>query len=185
MSESVICAVERVEKPNKVRRQGFIPGVIYGKDMKATSIKLDQKELRKLLQKHTKSTRVSVKLGSEVKHCIIKEIQKDSINGQILHVELQTVRSDDIIRLKVPVVYHGKEKLAIRNQLLQEQISEVEIMGKAADIPEFVSIDVGDKQVGDKITVKDIGLGNGIKVLEEEDVIFGVISEIKEYGEAS
>lgn len=82
MSEFVICAVERAEKPNKVRKQGFIPGVVYGKDIKSTSIKLDQKEYKKLLQGHAKNTKVRVKLGNEVKHCIIKEVQKDSVNGQ-------------------------------------------------------------------------------------------------------
>jgi len=66
MSESVIYAAERTEKPNKVRKQGFIPGVVYGKDFKSTSIKLDQKEFKKLLQGHTKNTKVKVKLGNMV-----------------------------------------------------------------------------------------------------------------------
>ncbi|MDD4570627.1 MAG: 50S ribosomal protein L25 [Tepidanaerobacteraceae bacterium] len=185
MSESVICAVERAEKPNKVRKQGFIPGVVYGKDIKSTSIKLDQKEYKKLLQGHAKNTKVRVKLGNEVKHCIIKEVQKDSVNGQILHVELQTIHSDDIIRLKVPIVFHGKEKLAIKQQLLQELIPEVEIMGKVADMPEFVCIDVGNRKLGDKITVKDIQIGNGIKIIDDESEILAVITAIKEYSEAS
>ena len=46
MSEPVIIVSERFEKPNKVRKQGFIPGVVYGKDIKSTSIKLNQKEYK-------------------------------------------------------------------------------------------------------------------------------------------
>jgi len=181
MSESVIYAIERTENPNKARKQGFIPGVIYGKDTKSTSIKLKQKEFNKLLQGHAKNTRLKVKLGDEVKHCVIKEIQKDFVSGKIIHVDLQAVRGNDIIRLRVPIVYHGKEKLGARQQLLQELISEVDIVGKAADLPEFVSIDVGEKNVGDKITVKDIQIGNGIKIEKDEDEILAVVTPIKEY----
>jgi len=185
MSESIICAIERTEKPNKARKQGFIPGVVYGKDMASKSVKLEQKELKRLLQGHTKNTKVGVKIGNEVKQCIIKEVQKDPVNGQILHVEMQTIHNDDLIRLKLPIVFHGKEKLSGRQQLVQEYISEVEVMGKADIIPEFVSVDVGDRKSGDKITVKDIRVGDGIKVLDNESEIFAVITAIKEYSEAS
>lgn len=186
MSESVvICAAERTEKPNKVRKQGFIPGIVYGKDIKPISVKLDQKEFKKFLQGHAKNSKARVKLGSEVKHCIIKEIQKDFISGQILHVELQTVHDDDIIRLKVPVVFHGKEKLAMRQQLLEELVPEVEITGKAADMPEFVCVDVENRKSGDKITVKDIQIGNDIRIVDDESEILAVVDATKEYNEES
>lgn len=122
-----------------------------------------------------KNAKVSVKLGNEVMQCIIKEVQKDPIGGQVLHVEMQTVHSDDLVRLKVPVVFYGREKLPGRQQLLQEYISEVEIMGKADIMPEFVSVDVGYKKLGDKITPGDIQVGDGIKVLGNECEVLAVI----------
>lgn len=184
MSESVLCAVERTEKPNKVRKEGFIPAVIYGKDTKSTNIKLEQKELNRLiLHGHTKNSKVKVKFKDEVKNCIIKEIQRDTVNGKILHVELQTIHSDDIIRLKVPVVFHGKERLASRQQVLQELYPEVKVVGKAADIPEFVSVDVGDRKLGEKITVKDIQIGDNLKIDEDENEIIAVVTAVKGYTE--
>jgi len=185
MNESVIYAVERSEKPNQARRNGFVPGVIYGKGIESTNIKLDQKELRKLLLRHARNTKVMVKLGNDVRHCIIKEVQKDSVNDQILHVGLQAIHSDDTIRLKVPVVFQGKEKLGARQLLLQELFTEVEVSGKAADMPEFVSVDVEDKILGDKITVRDIRVGDGIKILDDENEIIAVVSAMKAYSEAS
>jgi len=176
MSEAVICAQERTEKARQARRKGFIPGVVYGKGIESVSIKMDQKEFRRALQGRPKTSRISLKLGDDVKNCIIKEIQKDPINGQILHVDLQTIHSDDIIRLRVPVVFHGKEKLAANQLLIQEFITEVEISGKAADLPEFISIDVGSRKLGDKITVGDLTVGEGIKILEDADEILAVVS---------
>ncbi|HPT91265.1 MAG TPA: 50S ribosomal protein L25 [Acetivibrio sp.] len=183
MSEAVICALERTEKPNKVRKQGFVPGVMYGKDIKSTSIKLEQKKFMRFLHGHAKNTKVRVQLGNDVKHCIVKDVQKDFINGQILHVELQAIDSNDVIRLKVPVVFQGKEELSLRKQVLQVHMPEVEIMGKAADMPEFVCIDVEDRKLGDKITVKDIQVPKDIKILDDESEIVAVISAIKEYSE--
>ena len=184
MSEPVIIVSERFEKPNKVRKQGFIPGVVYGKDIKSTSIKLNQKEYKKLLHGPAKNAKARIKLGNEEKNCIIKEVQKDCINGQILHVELQTIQSDDIIRLKVPIVFQGKEKLTFRKLLVQELVPEIELRGKAADIPEFISIDVGDKNAGDRITVSDIQLGDGIKIIYDENETLAVIIAIKEHSDS-
>jgi len=178
MSEAVISAQLRNEKANKARRQGFIPGVIYGKDVRSASIKVDQKEFRKVLQGR-KVFRVILKLGDEAKNCIIKEVQRDPINGQILHVDFQTIHSDDIIRLKVPIAFHGKEKLAAHQLLLQEFITEVEISGKAADLPEFISIDIGDSRLGDKITVADLKISDNIRILEDSNEILAVVSTAK------
>lgn len=183
MGEYVLCAAERVEKANRVRKEGFVPGTVYGKGIGSISIKMDQKELRNLL-KHSLKTNVSVKIGDDVKRCIIREIQKDPVSGHIIHVSLQTIQSDDIIRLKVPVIYHGKEKLGPGLQLLQERVPEVEIMGKAADIPEYVSIDVSGRQPGDKITVGDIQVENNIKIIDDKDDILAVVTEVHEYSEA-
>jgi large subunit ribosomal protein L25 len=180
MSESIISAIERTEKPNKSRKEGFVPGVIYGKDTDPKSVKLEQKEFIRLLHGHAKNSKISVKVGNEVKQCILKEIQRDPVNGKILHVELQAIHGDDIIRLKTPIVFHEREKLAGRQLLLQEYMSEVEIMGKAAIMPEFVSINVGDRKSGDKITVKDIQVGADIKVLVDENEILALITAVKE-----
>jgi large subunit ribosomal protein L25 len=179
MSEDIICALERKEKARQARRQGFIPAVVFGKGIESVSIKMDQKDFRRVFQGRFKTSRISLKLGDEVKNCIIKEVQRDPINGQILHVDLQTIHSDDIIRLKMPVVFQGKEKLAANRHLLQEFITEVEISGKAADLPEYISIDAGNMELGDKITVGDLPIGDGIKVLEEADVILAVVSAAK------
>jgi len=185
MMEAVICAAERMEKPNKARKAGFIPGVIYGKDINSTPIKIDRKEFGKLLFKHGRNVKVNVKFRDEIKHCIIKEIHRNFLNGEILHVDLQTVNVEDTIRLKVPVVFNGKERLAARKELLHVFITEVELMGKAADIPEIVAIEVGDKNLGDKITVKDIHVADNIKIMEDENEILAVVTAAKEHGEES
>ncbi len=185
MSESVVCVLERTEKGKKARREGFIPGVVYGKGVESVSIKLDQKDFRRAFQGRPMTSVFKLKLGDEVKNCIIKEIQRHPIKGEILHIDLQAIDKDEIIRLKVPVVFEGKEKLASNRYLLQEFINEVEIMVKAADIPELISVDVGNRELGDKITISDLPIGDDIKVLHDEDEILAVVSAAKVDSEAA
>lgn len=184
MSESIIYANERTEKINKLRREGFVPGVLNSKGMNSKSIKLSEKEVIKLLHEHAKNAEVSVKVGDQVNHCIIKEIQREPIKGKIIHIDLQAIHDDDVIRLKVPVIFNGKEKLGIVHEILQEYVSEVEIMGKAACLPQSLTVDIGDKKYGDKITVKDIPVEDGIKILNDEKEVIAVVTAVKETAEA-
>ncbi|NLI38875.1 MAG: 50S ribosomal protein L25 [Clostridiaceae bacterium] len=179
MSESVVCAFERTEKGRKARREGFIPGVVYGKGVESVSIKLEQKDFRRVLQGRSMTSMFKLKLGDKVQNCIIKEIQKHPIKGEILHIDLQAIDRDEVIRLKVPVVFEGREKLASNRYLLQEFINEVEIMVKAADMPELISIDVGNRELGEKITISDLSISDDIKVLHDDDEVLAVVSAAK------
>lgn len=180
MSEAVIYASERTEKVNKVRREGFVPGVINGKDIGSQSIKFEEKEVVKLLHEHASNPRISVKVGDKVRSCVVKEIQKESLKGKIIHIDLQAIHDEDVIRVKVPVVFTGREKLGLTHEILQENISELEVMGKAADIPQSITIDVGDKKFGETITVKDIELEKRIKVVGNENEVIAVVTAAKE-----
>lgn len=180
MNNTVICAAERTEKPQKVRRQGFIPGVIFGKGIESKSVKIDEKELAKVQHGHLRNARLQVKLGEDVKHCIVKEIQKDPVKGNVIHFNLQAIHDNDIIKLFVPVRFNGKEKLAGRQLLLEENLTEVEISGKASILPEVISIDVSNLKYEDKIALKDIPVQEGIKVLGNEDELVAVVSYARE-----
>lgn len=180
MSEAVIYASERTEKVNKVRKEGFVPGVINGKGIDSKSIKLEKSEVIKLIHEHANNAKINVKVGDKIRSCVVKEIQKEPTKGKIIHIDLQAIHDEDIIRLKVPVIFTGKEKLGIKHEILQENISEIEIMGKATDIPQAITINIGDREYGDKITAKDIQLEDGLRVVNNENEIIAVITASKE-----
>ncbi|MCR4436320.1 MAG: 50S ribosomal protein L25 [Clostridiales bacterium] len=185
MSDSFIRAIERNEKPGQVRKNGFVPGVIYGKGMSSRSVKFDEKTLKRLLRGHTKNAKICVKMGEEVKQCLMKEIQKDPITAKILHIEMQAVHENDVVKLKVPILFNGREKLAERQHILQVFVSEVEIAGQAANMPEFVSVDVENKKLGDKITVEDIFVEPSVKIVDDPKEIYAVVTMAKEMNIAS
>lgn len=180
MDNTVVSAIKRTEKPNKARRQGFIPGVIFGKGIESVSVKIDEKELSKVQHGHLRNARLSVKIGDEMRQCVVKEIQRDPVKGNVIHFNLQSIHDNDIIKLKVPLVFNGREKLAGRQLLLEDYISEIEISGKVSILPEVLAIEVGDFNAEEKILLKDIHVDEGIKVIGNEDEIIAVVSYSRE-----
>ncbi|AEF94997.1 50S ribosomal protein L25 [Desulfotomaculum nigrificans CO-1-SRB] len=187
MSELLLRAIERTEKANKARRKGFAPGVIYGEEMaEGLCIKFEMNKLLRVLKNHREGAKVQVKIGEHIKQCIVKEVQRDPITGKVLHIDLQTVTDNDTVRVKIPVLFKGKNRLEEKKLLLQVFLPEVEVAGKVNLLPEFITVDVENKELGDKITVKDLlKVNDEIKILNEEDEILAVVSIGKELDIAS
>jgi len=181
MTDYEIRAIERKEKPALVRRNGFIPGVIYGRNFKSENVKFDEKKFLKFLHSYSHKGKIKVKLHDDIRLCLIKEIQRDPVLGKIIHVSMQVVSEEDIVRQKVPIIFQGRDKLASKKQTLQIFTSEVEISGKAAEIPEAIYIDLNDRKIGDEITVADIVVGPSLKVMDDPNKIYAVVSSLDEY----
>ncbi|MDP4091740.1 MAG: 50S ribosomal protein L25 [Bacillota bacterium] len=174
--EVLLTAIERTEKPQVSRREGFIPGVVYGENANSgKSVKFESTALLKTLKGHVKNARVLIKVGGNDTHCIIKDIQKDPVTGKIIHIDLQSISASEIVKLKIPVVYKGRNKLEMKGFVLDTMMPEVEVIGSVDLIPESAEIDVSGKTQGDKIIVNDITIDNRIKLHHNMDEVVAVI----------
>ncbi|MEA5024314.1 General stress protein CTC [bioreactor metagenome] len=176
MSETAIQAVERKEKPKEVRSKGFVPGVIYGKGMDSISVKFDEKRLNKALQGRSQKAKISVQVAGETKQCFVGEIQKDITSGKTIHISMQVVEDDQVVKMKVPITFGGSEALSERKLIVLPYFSELELTGPSADIPEYVAVDVADKSLGDKITVTDFMVSPSVSVLDDPEKIIAAIT---------
>jgi large subunit ribosomal protein L25 len=108
MGKAALKVLERKEKARKVRRDGLTPGVIYGQGIeKGIPIKFEMLKLNQLVKGNIKNAKLNVNLGKENMFCIIKEFQRDPVGGGIIHVDMQSVYAEEVIKLKVPVIYSG------------------------------------------------------------------------------
>ncbi len=176
MSETAIQAIERTEKPKQVRKNGFIPGVIYGKDMDSITVKFDEKKLHKILQGRSEKARIPVIIGNETKQCFIEEIQRDPVQRNPIHISMHVVKKDQVIKMKVPIIYNGHEKLAEKRLIFQPYTTEFELTGPSVDIPENIVVDVAEMSLGDKVEVKDISVNPSLTVLEDPEKILAVVT---------
>jgi large subunit ribosomal protein L25 len=155
-----------------LRRQGKVPGVIYGHGREAEAVMIDTGALNRMLVGISAGTAivdVAVDDRPPVK-ALIREIQRDAVRpSEILHLDLYEVRSDEEITLEVPVRLIGVPD-GVRNfgGVLDHVLRELEIEVLPSNIPEHVDLDVTQLAIGHSLFVRDIQVPNA-RVLNDPD----------------
>jgi large subunit ribosomal protein L25 len=155
-----------------LRREGKVPGVIYGHDRAAEAVMIETLALAKVLGSASASTTILdvVVDGRAPVKALIRELQRDPIRpAHILHLDLYEVRADEKVTLEVPVHLVGVPD-GVRNfgGVLDHSLREVEIEVLPADIPERVELDVTALTIGHSVFVRDIQIANA-RVLNDPD----------------
>ena len=155
-----------------LRREGKVPGVIYGHGRAPETLTVDTSALNKMLVGISAGTTildVAIDDRAPVK-ALIREIQRDALRpGHILHLDLYEVRADEKITLEVPVHLVGIPD-GVRNfgGVLDHSLREVEIEVLPADIPEHVELDVTALAIGHSLFVRDISIPKA-RILNDPD----------------
>jgi len=186
MSELILNAERRAVTGKKVkalRRQGFLPAVLYGAGIEPIPIKLDLKEASKVISAAGGYTVVSLKVGKKTHQVLVRDIQRHVIRRDLQHVDLLKVAMDIAIRTEVPVEFVG-ESPAVRDLggLLVTDLFEIEVESLPAYLPDRITVDLEPlAEINDTITVGDLSFGEGIEVITSPDeVITRVIYQVEE-----
>jgi large subunit ribosomal protein L25 len=155
-----------------LRRQGKVPGVIYGHDRPAEPVVIDTAALKKMLIGVSAGTTVFdvVVDGRPAVKALIREIQRDSVRpAEILHLDLYEVRADEKVTLSVPIHLVGVPD-GVRNfgGVLDHVLRELEIEVLPVDIPEHVELDVTALTIGHSLFVRDLKVEKA-EILNEPD----------------
>jgi large subunit ribosomal protein L25 len=155
-----------------LRRQGKVPGVIYGHGRQAEPVVIDTAALNKMLVGISASTTVVdvVVDGRPAVKALIREIQRDSVRpAEILHLDLYEIRADETVTLSVPIHLVGIPD-GVRNfgGVLDHSLRELEIEVLPADIPEHVELDVTALAIGHSLFVRDLKVEKA-EILNEPD----------------
>jgi large subunit ribosomal protein L25 len=158
-----------------LRRGGKIPAVLYSGG-KSTLLSLNPADLSKLLHSAAgENTLIDLRVdGKKDKErlAILREVQHDPITGTPLHIDLFEVALDRAIRLKVHIEVAGDTPLGVKEGgVLQHGLREVEIECLPALIPDAVRVDPSHLKVGEAIHLRDLQLGEGIRVLGDGDLV--------------
>ncbi|MDI6600557.1 MAG: 50S ribosomal protein L25 [Thermoanaerobacteraceae bacterium] len=177
-------------KPGKnynlnLRREGKIPAVLYGKNVSSTPICVSEKDATNILARHGGSSICNLIINGSTFSAIIKEIQRDPVSGEILHMDFQQVSFNEKIEKDVPIVVTGEGLVESKGGIIQHQLRELLLVGYPQNLPEEINVDVSNLKIGDTLFVRDIRLPEGIETKEDPDeVILSVIytraSEVSE-----
>lgn len=178
MSNTVYQIVRRREgvKAKQLRKEGFVPGIIYGSAFKeAVPVEFAMSDLLKLLKENTKGSILTLAGLKNSVSAVIKEVQKDNVSHLPTHIDFQAITKREIINVEVPVIILGEESLMMDKLMYQPNLTHIELRGPAEDIPEKIEIDVSELKEDDKVLVKDIKLPSGVVLHEVNDELVGIV----------
>ena len=148
----------------EARRNGFVPGVLYGGDQDPVAINVQKNELAKAISSGKfLSTTVNLIHEGEKQLVIPQAVQVHPVTDQPEHIDLFRVRSDQIIAVEVPVQFVGEEIAPglKKGGTLNVVRFSVELHVKAGNIPEGIEADVSKLEIGDNVKISDINLPEG------------------------
>lgn len=183
MSKVVLQAKSRTKsgsaESRRVRKNGRIPAVIYGRSGKSVSIDLDNTEFVKGTKGISESTIVKVEVDGKPYEAFVKATQRNIIDGQILHIDFYEVESGVALRAKVSLVFKGNPIGVREGGMLETPVHEIEIECLPKDLPERIEIDISDLKVNHSIHVRNIPLAEGIRLLSNPDQTVALVKFAK------
>ena len=159
----------------RTRRQGKVPGVLYGGDGRQTmSIAVDPRALLKILHSESgQNTLISLKLaGAADARVLVKDFQLDPVTHQLLHADFYRVAMDKVLQVTIPVTVRGEPR-GVKQQggVLEFIRREIEIECLPGDIPEHIEIDVSELMLHQGVRVRDVPVDPKWKPLTEGDAM--------------
>ncbi len=196
MANSVLIVEPRVRigkgGSRKVRQDGLVPAVMYGKGMETINLRVEPKALHKAISTEAGwNTLITLKGDGpfDGKVVILKDMQIEPIRRDILHADFQAIDLKKKIHVMVPVHAVGKSEGEKMGGLLNIIRHELEVICLPTAIPASIEVDVTEMEIGDVIHINDITLPEGVEI--PEDVNFTVLTvasqrveeEVEEEGE--
>lgn len=169
-----------------LRRKDQIPAVVYKGGKEALKLQLAVRDLNEVL--HTKAGEnviVNLKIAggdgkAKDKTVLIKEIQREPIRGLILHVDFNEISLTETLKVNVPLAVHG-EAVGVKADggTLEHVMWELQVECLPTNIPEKIEVEVSSLKIGDAIYVKNIAVPEGVKVLNDPELIAIIVKPPK------
>lgn len=157
----------------RLRREGLVPAIVYGKKFDNINLKVNAKEVRDLLA-HSTSENILVDLqieGGGNQLALIQDVTHNPLSGNILHIDFHAVREDEKIHARVPVRLTGESAGVKLGGMLEHQIHSLEISCLPKDLPEAIVYDVTHLNTGDFVHVRELTFPEGVQPKLGGDVI--------------
>jgi large subunit ribosomal protein L25 len=174
--EKVVLNFELREKTGKgvcrrLRKEGKIPAVVYGKGMDAVSVAVNAKELSAAIAGEGGRNHLITLNGDKAldgKLVILSDLTKDCLKGNLIHVDFHKITLKEKVKVSVPVSLVGSSKGVKEGGMLDIVMHAVDVECLPTQIPEHIEIDVTNLQIGESFHVGDIAVPTGVKLLADE-----------------
>lgn len=159
----------------KLRAQGRIPGVLYGRGSEPISLDLDEKALATMMKEQGLNPIIELSIGNggkaETHTCMIADFQKDVFQRFLLHVDFKLVDLKEKVDAAVRISVEGEEEIRSRAGIVQMYLDSLSVRCLPLAIPKSVDVNISKLKPGDQLTVADLQVPDGVEVLDEQDTV--------------
>ncbi|MFO7676120.1 MAG: 50S ribosomal protein L25 [bacterium] len=164
----------------KLRRGGIVPAVVYGHGDPSAMLSLNEHDFGRLLDKlRGHSPIVELDIDGKSTRCVIKTLQRNPVNGRLLHVDFQKVHADEKITINVPVLLHGTAIGVKEGGMLDHLLREVPVRATISRIPEHFDVDVTELKMGESVHLSRLAAEEIEFTLPPESAVVTVLAPRK------
>jgi len=165
----------------QMRREGYIPSVVYGGGSENKNVKIHAKTFRDMLN-HAVSDSILVNLdleGSSTQMAFLQDVQHNALTGEIMHVDFLAVNQDTSITANIPLELVGDPKGVVEGGLLEQLLYTLEISCLPKDLPESIEVDVSDLAISDSLNIGEVNFPEGVIPALNEDVVVALVAKAR------
>ena len=185
MERVVIKATKRDvvgKKVSQLRREGKMPGVVYGHHIEPIAIVMDAREVTRAMIGLTPSSIVTLDIDGEDHAALIRERQRDYLRNKFIHIDFQAVSRTEKIRARIETVLEGTAP-AVKNYngIVLHEKEYIEVEALPEHLPERFVIDISKlERIGDMIRISDMDIADDVTVFDDANDVIVSISGVKE-----
>jgi large subunit ribosomal protein L25 len=174
--EAQVGRVSGSRTARRLRRDGLVPGTVYGHGTAPVSVAVGARELRSALAGAAGANALlSLQAGGQTYLTLARELQRHPVKGSVTHVDFVIVRRDEVISAEVPVNLVG-EALEVQHGdgMVEQQLFTLPVRAFPADIPNSVELDISGLTIGASLRVADLQLPDSVTIDIDPDVTVAV-----------
>ena len=154
----------------RLRHTGKVPAILYGGHKDAQALILDQQNLLTMIgDERFYSSIVRLKIGASTQEAIVKDVQMHPAKNVVVHVDLQRVVENELIRLSLPIHFKGESispGVKVQGGVVSHMRADVEVVTLPKDLPEFLELDLSGMSLNETKFLSDIPLPPGVTIPE-------------------
>src|ERR1700742_1374563 len=151
----------------RLRRNGKVPGIVYGGKKDAVTIELDHNALFHALRNEKfHASILDMSLDGVKEQVLLRVVNMHPFKVQVQHIDFQRVSADEKVHMKVPLHFINADvspAVKLSSGLISHSINELEIRCLPADLPEFIEVDLSQMTIGHSVHVRDLTLPKGVE----------------------
>ncbi|MFD2639662.1 50S ribosomal protein L25/general stress protein Ctc [Piscibacillus salipiscarius] len=179
----------RRSQTKRLRKEGYVPAVVYGKGKEPVTVAVEEVELIKNVRDEGRNAVFSLEVeGKDQLNVMLYEYQSDVIKDKLVHADFYQVDMSTEVDVEVNINFEGEAQGVKDGGVKQQALHTINVRSTPNNIPEEISIDISELNIGDSITVGDLNAGKGYEILDDaETTVITILppqaEEVPEEGE--